>query len=61
MFGQYFSIIEKEKFPKKFQNIGNLFDFDKDNDINSKEKNKKKKKGLIFNIIDLNEKKRMIR
>jgi len=57
MFVQYFSIIEKEKFPKKFKNIGNLFDFDKDNDINLKEKNKKRKKSLIFNIIDLNEKK----
>ena len=27
MFNQYFSVIAKEKFSKKFQNIGNLFDF----------------------------------
>ena len=51
IFTQYFSIVAKEKFSKKFQNIGSLFDFQKDNDI--KEKNNKE--NLILKDSELNE------
>ena len=51
IFNQYFSIIAKEKFSKKFQNIGNIFDFDKDNSIHQQNN----KENLILNNIEFNE------
>ena len=57
MFAQYFSIIEKENFSKKFQNIGNLFDFDKEDKYDYKQNRRIKKNSLIYNITETNEKK----
>ena len=51
IFTQYFSIVAKEKFSKKFQNIRNLFDFQKDYD----DKEKNENKNLILNDEELNE------
>ena len=45
MFAQYFSIIEKENFSKKFQNIGNLFDFDKEDKYDYKQNKRIKTDG----------------
>jgi hypothetical protein len=42
LFNQYFCIIAKEKFSKKFQNIGNLMDFENMPKQNQKIKNEKK-------------------
>ena len=60
LFSQYFSIVSKEKFSKKFQNIGNPLDFEKiyeQNNINDentifKEKNDNE---VIYNSL-INEK-----